>query len=320
MAETEDYDKSATPLAHKTSHQDGGSDEISVEGLAGELTAEQKSAWAKISGIPSTFAPSAHKTSHQLGGSDALSVAGLSGLLADGQTPLAHKTSHQLGGSDALSVAGLSGLLADGQTPLGHKTSHQLGGSDALSVAGLSGLLADAQTPLLTGLTTGYLPYKSDGGLANSPIYTDGTYTAIGGTTSSHELEIQGNIEQIPTIMVLGKDTPSFILFQIGKNIANGGSVGARCVLSDKGLNGKRWDIASGSTIAGALTFRNNTDNILGLHLLSSGYLGIGKIPTTLLDVAGKIRTDVTLNTGLKVVGHYFTMNINGTDVNVLCE
>lgn len=60
MTETEDYDKSATPTAHKTSHQDGGADELSVEGLAGELTAEQKSSWSKVSGKPSTFPPEAH--------------------------------------------------------------------------------------------------------------------------------------------------------------------------------------------------------------------------------------------------------------------
>jgi hypothetical protein len=76
-------DKPSTfaPEAHKTSHQDGGSDEISVEGLAGELTAEQKSAWTKVSGKPSTFAPEAHKTSHQDGGSDEISVEGLTGEL-----------------------------------------------------------------------------------------------------------------------------------------------------------------------------------------------------------------------------------------------
>lgn len=85
MTETEDYDKSATPEAHKTSHQDGGSDEISAEGLDGELSAEQKSAWGKVSGKPTTFTPAAHKTNHQDGGSDELSVAGLSGELADEQ-------------------------------------------------------------------------------------------------------------------------------------------------------------------------------------------------------------------------------------------
>ena len=127
MSETEDYDKSATPTAHKTSHQDGGSDEIAVtglaglladgqtplahktshqdggtdeilvEGLAGELTAEQKSAWAKVSGKPTTFAPEAHKTSHQDAGADEISVTGLSGELTDLQKPKDH--THQSAGS-----------------------------------------------------------------------------------------------------------------------------------------------------------------------------------------------------------------------------
>ena len=50
---------------HKTKHQDAGADEINVQALSGELADEQKSAWTKVSGKPSTFAPSAHKTSHQ---------------------------------------------------------------------------------------------------------------------------------------------------------------------------------------------------------------------------------------------------------------
>lgn len=101
MAETEDYQGAGAAAAHATTHQDGGSDEISVTALSGLLADGQT--------------PLAHKTSHQLAGSDALSVAGLSGLLADGQNPLAHKTSHQDGGADEISVAGLSGVLADDQ-------------------------------------------------------------------------------------------------------------------------------------------------------------------------------------------------------------
>lgn len=115
MTETEDYDKSAIPAAHKTTHQDGGSDEVSVTSLSGELADDQKSTWAKVSGKPTTFTPEAHKTSHQDGGTDEISVAGLSGLLGDPQTPLAHKTSHQDAGADEISVAGLSGVLADDQ-------------------------------------------------------------------------------------------------------------------------------------------------------------------------------------------------------------
>lgn len=71
----------ASPLAHKTQHQNGGSDAITVQGLAGVLTAEQLSSWAGVSGKPTTFTPAAHNTSHQLSGSDALNLAGLAGKI-----------------------------------------------------------------------------------------------------------------------------------------------------------------------------------------------------------------------------------------------
>ena len=66
----------ATPAAHKASHENGGSDEISVAGLSGELADAQPA--------------KAHKTTHENGGADEISVAGLSGELADAQTPKAH--------------------------------------------------------------------------------------------------------------------------------------------------------------------------------------------------------------------------------------
>jgi len=127
MSETEDYNKSATPTAHASTHEDGGSDEISVDGLAGELVNDQPSTWTMVSGKPTTFAPAAHKTSHQDTGADEISVAGLSGTLADPQTPAAHKTSHQDTGADEISVAGLSGELTDLQKPKDH--THQSAGS-----------------------------------------------------------------------------------------------------------------------------------------------------------------------------------------------
>src|SRR3989304_1192622 len=144
-----------TPLAHKTSHQDGGSDEISVTGLSGLLADDQHVLDAEVTALIGSTQPTAHKTSHQDAGADEISVAGLSGLLADGQTPLAHKTSHQDGGSDEISVAALSGLLADGQTPLAPKTSHQDGGRAEISVTGLSGILGDPQNTILLPNTLG---------------------------------------------------------------------------------------------------------------------------------------------------------------------
>lgn len=65
--------------AHKTIHQDGGPDEISVEGLAGDLADAQESTWARVSDKPTMFDPAAHKTSHQDGGSDEIDATGLVG-------------------------------------------------------------------------------------------------------------------------------------------------------------------------------------------------------------------------------------------------
>ena len=90
-----------TPTAHKTSHEVGGADQISVAGLSGLLATAQT--------------PAAHVATHQLGGSDQLSVDGLSGLLDDPQTPTSHASTHENGGTDELDVDGLSGELADPQ-------------------------------------------------------------------------------------------------------------------------------------------------------------------------------------------------------------
>lgn len=61
----------ASPTAHATNHQNGGSDEVSVAGLSGLLADAQT--------------PTTHAASHQNGGSDEVSVTDLSGELADRQ-------------------------------------------------------------------------------------------------------------------------------------------------------------------------------------------------------------------------------------------
>jgi len=73
--------KAFAVTAHKTSHQDGGSDEISVTGLSGLLADGQT--------------PLAHKTSHQSGGSDELALAAAqvtSGSFDMARLPTAIKT------------------------------------------------------------------------------------------------------------------------------------------------------------------------------------------------------------------------------------
>lgn len=61
---------------HASKHQNGGTDEINVQGLSGVLADGQT---AKL-----------HKTTHQNGGTDEISIAGLSGETADPQPPKAH--------------------------------------------------------------------------------------------------------------------------------------------------------------------------------------------------------------------------------------
>jgi len=64
------------PAAHGVTHESGGSDELDVTGLSGELADLQP--------------PKNHASSHESGGSDELDVTGLSGALADDQPAQAH--------------------------------------------------------------------------------------------------------------------------------------------------------------------------------------------------------------------------------------
>ena len=61
---------------HSARHENGGADEISVEGLSGSLADAQE--------------PTAHSTEHESDGSDEINVGGLSGELADPQEPKSH--------------------------------------------------------------------------------------------------------------------------------------------------------------------------------------------------------------------------------------
>jgi len=179
-----------TPTAHATSHQDGGTDEISVTGLSGVLADPQPpiigaTGTTAVAGNDSRLTnartPTAHATSHNAGGSDALAIdaaastgslrtlgtgaaqaaAGNDSRLSDARTPTAHKTSHQVGGSDALNVGGLSGQLADPQPPI-------IGATGTTAVAGNDARLTDARTP--TAHATTHLAGGSDSAIG-LPIF-----------------------------------------------------------------------------------------------------------------------------------------------------
>jgi hypothetical protein len=66
--------------AHAPQHENGGSDEIEIDGLAGKLADPQE--------------PEDHAATHQLGGPDQISIGGLSGKAAEAQTPITHSNAY----------------------------------------------------------------------------------------------------------------------------------------------------------------------------------------------------------------------------------
>jgi len=154
MTDTPDYIRvsgGGAPDPHKTSHQDGGTDEISVEGLAGVLAAEQKSSWSGVSGKPSTFTPAAHASSHQDTGSDEISIAALSGESADEQK------------STWAKVSGKPSTF----TPEGHHARHEAGGDDVVAGGAIYPWLIDIDVFATPKATTGFTEF----GLSSTYIY-----------------------------------------------------------------------------------------------------------------------------------------------------
>lgn len=86
---------------HKTTHQNGGTDEISIAGLSGQAADDQPVDAHALAGTKHSSA-----TLAQLNAKVSDAALDDSG---DPRTPSGHKVSHQDGGSDEISVAGLVG-------------------------------------------------------------------------------------------------------------------------------------------------------------------------------------------------------------------
>jgi hypothetical protein len=96
-----------TPVQmHAAQHEEGGGDELNIDGLHGRAVDAQT--------------PAAHKTSHQAAGSDALNVTGLAGILSERQPIAEHHEEHENHGTDELNVDNLHGELWNRQKPLTH--------------------------------------------------------------------------------------------------------------------------------------------------------------------------------------------------------
>jgi len=158
-----------TPSLHASSHADGGSDEISVDGsqvTSGTVPIARIPTGTTGSTVPfgndarftDARTPTAHAASHQDGGSDELALDAsqvTSGSFAIGRIPTGSSSSTVTIGNDA--------RLSDARTPTAHATSHQDGGSDELALDGsqiTSGTVAIGRIPTGTSGTT--VPFGND--------------------------------------------------------------------------------------------------------------------------------------------------------------
>lgn len=125
-----------TPVEpHAAQHEEGGGDELSIEGLRGRTADQQE--------------PVHHASDHEAGGDDAMNVSGMPGVLTEPQIPKAHAASHEVTGLDPLNIDDIPG--ADGYEKLENKGQP----------AGYAGLGANGVVPAAQ--------------LATGSIVTDGT-------------------------------------------------------------------------------------------------------------------------------------------------
>lgn len=98
-----EFGKRYPPIDHAASHENAGSDEISLAGLSGELATDQP--------------PKAHDLAGAIHNADTLADLNTKVSNAtlddsgDTRTPAAHKTSHQDGGTDEIDATGLVGRI-----------------------------------------------------------------------------------------------------------------------------------------------------------------------------------------------------------------
>lgn len=137
-----------------------------------------------------------------------------------------------------------------------------------------------------TAFTAGSVVFAGASGVYsqdNANLFWDDTNNRLGIGTAApgFKLDILDTLVNTPTLRLVGSDVATFVLLQAGTNVSGGGTIGARMVLSDAGTGGKRWDINSGGSVAGALNVRNATDALNALTILSSGNVGIGSLGPT---------------------------------------
>lgn len=164
-----------TPTAHKTSHEPGGSDAMTVDAAAvtGSLRTIGTGALQACAGndarLSDARTPVSHASSHNAGGGDALAIDAVAGT----------GSLRTLGTAATAACAGNDARLSDSRTPTAHATSHKSGGGDAVKLDELAAP-TDVTTLDATTGAHGLLP-KLGGGSTNY-LRADGTWSAPPGS------------------------------------------------------------------------------------------------------------------------------------------
>jgi hypothetical protein len=250
-ATLDDTGDARDPTTHGTTHQNGGSDELNVEGLSGDLADAQD--------------PKSHSTTHENGGGDELAVDGLSGDLADAQDPKAHTSTHTRQGSDTVAV-------------------DELGGDDYLYAASFPGIDPDARLDNALASSgvgdTIYLEnaeYNADHTIATNGITLIGGGThALGSRIQNSTFEFTGTLGHIENVGLDTTDGSVNIRLQFGGqavNIRQGGgkngvieAVASNCIITrlkdvDVTLNGNQCVVDS--SVDTTVT-DNGNNNVIG--------------------------------------------------------
>ncbi len=181
--------------------------------------------------------------------------------------------------------AGLTNVTSDQHHAQLHAAEHEVGGGDLLAFADipdfgdwLDQAVKQASSPTfvtakLTALTDGYVPYHIDDatGLANSPIFTDGTKIGIGTTGLARGPLHLHSAGVSSYVHITSVDS--------GVLATDGFSIG---YADDNAVLRNREDT----------DMNFYTNNALRMTIDNTGDVGIGKVPTEKLDVDGIVKAD----------------------------
>jgi hypothetical protein len=259
-----------TPLVHASTHQSGGSDELSLVSLNGNLVQTRSHDTPDTDTAPTAL-------HHTLGTSGNQACAGNDARLSDARTPIAHASTHNDGGSDQLSLPNLNGNLTQARshdsvdTDAGAASLHHTIGTTVNQAA--SG--ADSRFPTANeksalmgtdGAPSGTNKYVTDSDPRNSNSRTPTLHASThnnGGTDQLSLSNLNGSLTQARTHDSADTDSaPTSLHHTLGTG-AN-----QACAGNDSRLSDARTPTAHGST-----HLSNGSDAIPGATITVGGLM-----------------------------------------------